>query len=98
MGGSPSRRTSVGESVVRGRLPGAKAFGWPSTRLNCWQGGGGGGAGRGGARRARGAEAGDARRRLEPAAAGRRGEEVALGVDDVDVGRVAVLARAAPRR
>ena len=34
MCGRPSRVTSDGVSVVRGRLPGARALGWPGVRLN----------------------------------------------------------------
>ena len=34
--GSPSRSAMVGDSVVRGRLPGASAAGWFSSSQNIW--------------------------------------------------------------
>ena len=76
--GSPSRATSVGESVVRGRLPGSSEFGSPSSSQNIC------------ARVPRQKPSvGDHRRAPEPAAARRRRDHVPAAVDDVEVHGVA---------
>ena len=78
----PSRVTSVGESVVRGRRPGPSDEGKPSSIQNIC-------AARGHVE----AETGHGGRRLQPATRRRRRDHVAPAVDDIEMNRVAAQFR-----
>ena len=69
---------ATGDNVVRGRLPGTSAFGVPLVEVEHLA-----------ARAEREAEPLDHGRRADPAAAGRRREEIAPAIDGVDVGGIA---------